>query len=1419
MKKLLFCIIGIVIALNASADDWQMKEGPMMTPWSESLDPNNVLPEYPRPQMVRDSWMNLNGVWDLRKGVKDEVYSSSFSYDKKILVPFPIESALSGVMEKSDEQIYWYRRTFNLPASMTGKNVLLHFGAVDWETVVYVNGNLVGRHTGGYDPFYFDITNALNATGNQEVAVYIYDNTGAQGQPTGKQSKNPSICWYTAVSGIWQTVWIESVPDVYVQHLEIEPCLDRKWLSLKATTNVADGVILEAEVTDTEGNIVASGNGTNGTVFRLTFNGDVHTWSPNDPYLYDVKLKVLHNGSLKDEVKSYCGMRKIEVKQDINKIPRIYLNNEQIFQMGPLDQGWWPDGLYMPASDEALWFDVKAMKDLGFNMVRKHIKIEPARWYYWCDKLGLLVWQDLPSPNLPQGSEEFAKANFEQEVDHIIPAVKNFPSVVHWVVFNEGWGQFDTDRMTRHVDGKVNSLTPARYGKASLICCASGWTDSEVGNIIDTHSYPNPSCPQNANRAAVCGEYGGITLKVPGHIWPGGDFQYIVVESATDFTTYFNGLCDKIKDLYPVGLNAAVYTQLSDVEIEKNGFYTYDRRILKPYEPYTAIRSKIQECIDLPNSTTILKPILSTALTHHYIWRYITTPDVPRHWSDKNFDDSSWSQGQAAFARNLGSNWNSIVGTDWNTNQIHMRRWFKLGDISPENIAKLRFMVFHDDDVEIYINGVWAATESGWTNSYVPLDISAEARATLRPGEWNLIALAGKQGSGGQVMDVGLTVFTEEDFDYIEDFTESNDAPYASSEEPGTGIEPQFERVAKLVPDEPRQNALNPGQFIHTSDRSNVAWGDADGDNKWELVYSGFNDHQSSIASLLYRLTDDNTFRREMSPFAVTYYACPVWLDYDNDGQLDLFVPGLSKKTLSSPQDVVAHLYHNLGNMQFEDVNIDGAMGIGEIYNDTDGGRGRHWVSVGDYDRDGWIDIIVCGREAYLNSEGLLATDRRLVKLYRNDRGQRFIEQTTPLDGTLPFAELARGSVNFADMDSDGLLDIVASGYEANRGAMYVYWNNGDGTFSLTVKGLQGSYDSCTVPADFDGDGLTDILVTGFSGNKGGNDKSVFIYRNCGNRNFAMLSDSYCGFEGVDGATPAVADVNHDGLVDIFIGGHGQEHEITTWLYLNRGDFAFTEFGPYYNDPFGKLWAFARVSHGNNHLVDYDSDGYLDAWSMGWAQSNVCSKGCAALLYHNESVKEGIAPNAAPTVPQGIKAEYNASTKELIFTWNRSTDDVTPAEALHYNIWVQAEEKSPVFMTIPADRTTGRLRVDELAGTIVGTQYKMKLSNPEDYYLWGIQAIDNGKQASGFATGRVSTKNTGLSSIKKKETVEVTAINGHISYTVEGTQMITVYDVKGTQLLHSSISGSGFIATSLPHGIYFAIVSNNKNSRTFRITL
>lgn len=1425
-KNVLWALcLAATAAGTAYASNWSIKQGPMMTTWSESIDPTNVMPEYPRPQMQRGEWLNLNGLWELRKGIVGEPYSATFTYDKEILVPFPIESALSGVMEKSDEQCYWYHRTVKIPKSMRDRNILLHFGAVDWETVVYVNGTKVGRHTGGYDPFYFDITSALNSGEEQDITVYVYDNTGVEGQPTGKQSKNPSICWYTAVSGIWQTVWLEPVSPAHIADFEIEPNLDQKWLRIKVNPSVQEsGLTFNAVIKDNDGKTVASvTGGTPSTTSTIQFGNEVHAWSPDDPYLYDMELSLVKNGKTVDKIDSYCAMRKIEVKKDNNGLPRIYLNNEQIFQMGPLDQGWWPDGLYAAPCDEALLYDVQVMKSVGFNMVRKHIKTEPARWYYHCDREGLLVWQDLPSPNLPKGYETVAKANFEDEAHRIVNSLKNYPSIVQWIVFNEGWGQFDTERMTNLVDGWVNNLVPQRYGKTTLICCASGWTDAEVGNIIDSHSYPQPSCPYNANRAAVCGEYGGITLKVPGHIWPGGDFQYTTVETGDDFTAFFSGLCDQIKDLYYQGLNAAVYTQISDVEIEKNGIMTYDRKVIKPTSPTGQLRDKIVECINMPQSNVRIKTILSTTKDHIYKWRYTTEAGVPRRWFDTGFDDRQWKTGEAAFGANMPQASAHLVNTPWTTNQIYMRRWFYLGDIDEDIIKQFRFTVFHDDDIEIYINGVWAASRAGCVFNYSPLDISTEALSTLKPNSWNLIAVGGKQGTGQQIMDVGISAYVTADFDYTESFDEYDAQTYIPADEPGNIVKPKFSKLKQ--------------EFRHTADRNNVAWGDFDNDGMLEVAYMGYDSHAYSGAgkgfAAIYDYSGDNAFSVTEGAFEPCYYACPVWLDFNNDGLLDLFVPGLkSRNYADNLDDVAAYLYKNLGKgsdgkYAFEEVNHatkDGnLMGIAPIYNDTDGGRGRHWVAVGDYDNDGYQDIIVTGRDDYeaadVNGNNHVYKDRRAVYLYKNDQGKRFIRQDTPLDGKLPFHPLARGSVYFADMDNDGRLDIISSGYGLNEGNLHIYWNNGDGTFSENDDNLYGSYDSSCGICDMDNDGYQDIVVTGFSRNKGaGSAKSFFIYKNNGNRSFAMLNDDFCGFEGVDGATMAIGDVNHDGLADILVGGHGQEHEITTWLYLNRGDFLFEPFGAYYNDPFGKLGSLDRISHGNNHLVDYNGDGKLDLWLMGWAQSNVCPSGCAAQLWENISTT--VTANAAPEAPANLRVEYDKATSTATFSWDAPADDATPRQALRYNLYIRkADESNACSMIIPADLSTGTLKTDELAAAIGGTAYRLEIPAEDCDYQWGVQAIDGGKAGGKFKSAKFNPAKS--SGIEKKKAAEITlyGTDGTITYKTGPEAMtLSVYDLHGATVKRLTVTQSGIIG-GFSSGHYIATLTGKNFSQAYKLSL
>ena len=1426
LNKIILTSAMALAMLGTNAAEWQMKQAPAMTKWSEQITPDNVLQEYPRPIMERSQWINLNGVWDLRKGVIDEAYSKDFTYDKAILVPFPIESALSGIMEKSDDQCYWYHRTFTLPKNHNDNKWIINFGAVDWQCIVYVNGKLVGEHKGGYDPFSFDITDALKSGTEQDIAVYIYDNTGSQGQPTGKQSKNPSICWYTAVSGIWQTVWLEPVSkEAYITSFTMEPTLDRSWLSLKVNANDADATA-KVVITDRDGNEAGTISGKAGSIMRATI-ANVHPWSTEDPYLYDVKITLEKNGKVTDEVKSYCGMRKIEVKKDANNIPRIYLNGKQIFQLGPLDQGWWPDGLYTAPCDEALLFDIQEMKKLGCNMIRKHIKVEPDRWYYHCDREGILVWQDLPSGNVVKGYESEAKANFERESINIVEAIKSHPSIVHWIVFNEGWGQFDTDRMTNIIDSHVNTLSPSRYGKASLICCASGWTDSNIGNIIDIHSYPHPGCPHNANRAAVCGEYGGITLKVPGHIWPGGDFGYTGVENGEDFTQYFTALGKEMVDLYRMGLNAAVYTQLSDVEIEKNGFFTYDRRVLKPASPYGDLRKSIEECINLPQDDVFIKPILSTAKDHAYKWHYVTETPSDRHWYSTTFDDSAWKIGEGAMGHGINTtDFPGLVKTDWNTNQIYQRRWFYLGDISQENINRLRFTIFHDDDVNIYINGVWAGAHAGCTFNYWFMDINKEALATLKPNSWNLIAVECKQGTGQQIIDVGLSAFVDNDFDYTEKYDELANPKTEPSPAPGAMVKPKFSTLKQPVPAEPAQGSNNKkapaGQFIHTADRSNVAWGDIDGDGNLELVYGGYNSHTTGNAAhqaMLYKYAGNDQFTRLTSPFAPAYYACPTFIDFDNNGTLDLYFPGFNDKNYDSIDDIAASFYSNNGDGTFTDLNADGSLGIQPIYNAIDGGRGRHWVATGDYDRDGYTDIVVTGREDYMGTNGYgvptLMSDRRATVLYRNNEGKGFVRQELPIDGKRAFHGLARGSVNMADMDNDGLLDVISSGFEANEGHLYIYWNNGDGTFSESEQVFYGSYDSSCEIADLDADGLNDIFVSGFSSNKGSDAKSMFIYRNNGNRNFAMLNDSYCGFEGTDGSTPAIADVNHDGLPDILTGGHGTEHEITTWLYINKGDMLFEQFGAYYNDPFGKQWRFERISHGNSHLVDYNNDGFIDAWCAGWAHSSSCQNECSSMLYKNISGDLGIAANTRPTTPTDINASYDKSTGMVTFTWKPSTDDVTPKAALRYNIYLRRTDNGKVFMTVPADIKSGHLSVDAISGEIATTAYMMRIPNENTTYEWGVQAIDNGKMASAWAVGKFNPATSGIKS-KKADAVKIYGSNRAICYEVpeyyNGATM-NIYNAASSLIASRTVKGKGSVDAPAA-GVYIVTVRTTNGIAT-----
>ena len=542
----------------ALAEDWQPAAGPLKTRWAKDVSPTNALPEYPRPQMVRKDWLNLNGLWDIKLGDGTE---------SKILVPFAIQSALSGVMKHADRVTY--RRSFEIPKGWSGQKVLLHFGAVDWESTVFVNGKKIGVHRGGYDAFSFDITDALKGEGAQEITVDVFDPTDLGGQPRGKQKLKPGSIMYTATTGIWQTVWLEPVAPAHIESLKIVPDVDESCLRL---TVFGSGSV-EA-VASEDGKVIAQVTGQAGSELKLSIPSP-KLWSPDSPHLYDLRVSLKSGEKTVDAVTSYFGMRKIALGKDDKGVTRKMLNGKPVFQVGPLDQGFWPDGIYTAPTDEALRFDIAETKRLGFNTTRKHVKVEPDRWYYWCDKLGLLVWQDMPCGNSYTDKQQpIDKPQFKSELVNMVKNNWNHPSIIMWVVFNENQGQHDTEALV----AEVKALDPSR-----LVNNASGNDDKNCGDVIDKHSYPGPESPKpEENRAAVLGEFGGLGLPVDGHTWTKKTWGYEGTKNIEDLTSAYEKLLGKSWELNATaGLSAVIYTQLTDVETECNGLLTYDREINK----------------------------------------------------------------------------------------------------------------------------------------------------------------------------------------------------------------------------------------------------------------------------------------------------------------------------------------------------------------------------------------------------------------------------------------------------------------------------------------------------------------------------------------------------------------------------------------------------------------------------------------------------------------------------------------------------------------------------------------------------------------------------------------------------------------------------------------------------------------------
>lgn len=584
MRKTIPAIIAICAFACAGFSQWKPAGDKIKTEWADKVDPQNVLPEYPRPIMERPQWLNLNGLWDYAITKKDAPLPKTF--DGKILVPFAIESSLSGVGKtiKADQSL-WYERKFQIPEDWKGKNVLLNFGAVDWKAEVFVNGNKIGEHTGGYTPFSFNITKNLK-DGENSLAVRVWDSTG-NGLPRGKQLDKPRGIFYTSVSGIWQTVWLEPVSASHISGLKITPDLDSSSFDIRVDSDDKSATAT-IKVLD-NGKVVAQTTAAANKTANIPVKNP-KLWWPKSPFLYDLEITLSNKGGEQvDSVKSYAAMRKFSIaKHGRFGGVDFTLNNKKFFTFGPLDQGWWPDGLYTAPTDEALKFDIQRTKDLGFNSIRKHVKVEPARWYTHCDRLGMVVWQDMPSMfgegdgwqprGFFQGEERTVSKKFEEtyrkEWKEIMESLHSYPCIAIWVPFNEAWGQFKTKEITEW----TKSMDPSR-----LVNSASGGNYFDCGDIVDSHDYGNPIMYMfNNQKVNVVGEYGGIGCAVDGHLWvKDKNWGYGKMRSQEEVTKRFVELTNRFIDMTKYGCFGAIYTQTTDVEIEVNGLFTYDRKVLK----------------------------------------------------------------------------------------------------------------------------------------------------------------------------------------------------------------------------------------------------------------------------------------------------------------------------------------------------------------------------------------------------------------------------------------------------------------------------------------------------------------------------------------------------------------------------------------------------------------------------------------------------------------------------------------------------------------------------------------------------------------------------------------------------------------------------------------------------------------------
>ncbi|MCM8568300.1 beta-galactosidase [Gramella jeungdoensis] len=752
LLSLVFIFCSIVLSAQEKKED--VLKFSMDTKWTDEVDEDMPWNKYPRPQMKRENWTNLNGLWEYAiRPVEDKMPAE---FDGKILVPFPVESALSKVKKLVNEDNYlWYRTRFETEDLNNDEKLHLNFGAIDWEAVIYINGKAVGGHKGGYTPFSLDITPYLK-DGEQELIVRVWDPTDKGTQARGKQVQDPKGIWYTPVTGIWQTVWLEKTSNDHISLVKNTPDIDNNSLNVEVrTSSLSQDLKLKVEVLKDDEKISeverTLSPATNFAGFEIDIAEPV-LWSPENPFLYDLVISLeTKEGEKIDEVESYFGMRKISLGKGPNGYTRIMLNNKALFQFGLLDQGWWPDGLYTAPTEEAMMYDVEMTKKMGFNMLRKHVKVEPARFYYNCDKMGMLVWQDMPNGNyfrdlrIQAWEEEDAirpfdsSIQFETELMEMMDQFHSFPSIVVWVPFNEGWGQYDTKRVTKWVSA---------YDTSRLIDSPSGWTDRGVGDLVDVHLYPGPGMEMpEEDRASVLGEFGGLGLTVDGHMWwDKKNWGYLTYSDKEEYLDRFEALIKDLVGLKSFGLSGAIYTQTTDVEGEVNGLITYDREVVKINPERT--RELFAPLYKEPEKfKTIVAD--SEEKPNHWMVAY----DVKKDWYKSMNKADSWKQRQAPFS--TYDNFFLPEGTSWDKNEdLYLIKEFTIDEI-PESLI-LRYYL-DKSSMEVYMNGKLLTKEKheGGRKRHYRNQLIDNASDYLKKGK-NIIAISVKGESDDRSFDLGI---------------------------------------------------------------------------------------------------------------------------------------------------------------------------------------------------------------------------------------------------------------------------------------------------------------------------------------------------------------------------------------------------------------------------------------------------------------------------------------------------------------------------------------------------------------------------------------------------------------------------------------------------------------------------------------